>query len=90
MAIDNDVITQNLEIINSELEILDTQRAKKITLRDNYETIHKTDHRVPNLTGGFDIVKKMPNKLNLSNANLLIASQAIYDDSNTKFATRND
>lgn len=89
MAIDNTLIEKNLNTIKDEIRILNTKKTKLENLLNGYTSILEIKENIPNDKGGYDVVKKTPNRRNLSTTHLTQERQLTYEDCNTKFTNRN-
>lgn len=86
MPIDDDVINTNIIKLSDTINKSGISITELKQLRDAFTSIQKTERRVDNNNGGFDIVEKAPNPNNLSEEDLIQVRQILYDNCLERFS----
>lgn len=89
MVIVDSVIDENITKLNTEIGTFDSTLKTLIGLKTAFTKIQKFEKRIPNNSGGYDIIPTIPNPNGLSEDDNKKIREIIYDDSMKKFSKLN-
>ena len=85
MTVDDAIITNAIDYLNTEIDSKQLEVNKLRNLHDDFTSIQKFKQRVNNQKGGYDVVTVVPNIHRLSDADIIKVRQIIYDDCKAKY-----
>lgn len=85
MPVDNDIIKSKIHKLISEIKPVNERLKQLEEVKQQYTLIKAELERVPNESGGHDMVLIIPNPNKLSDENRDKVRQVIYDEANLKF-----
>ena len=85
MAIDDSFIDSSIITLNNTIKEMRLKTDVIEQIKSSFTIIQKTKKRVPNETGGYDIVQEIPNNNNLDDIDVGKIRTIIYDDAKKKF-----